>query len=237
MTRGVDFQRLYHEFGLAPDASVDELKLAYRRRVSALHPDRMDTDPISKHLAGEHLTRLTTLYNAALRFHQQHGRLPGASMPVRGEIGRPSVPMGAAPTHAASAVGRTEDAASGHVRWWLLGLLVIGLLVWSISRLAELEDAIAPEAPPATPARTASPGVATTVAPRAPGIRVGMRADDVLNVQGAPVARTDERWDYGPSWIRFDKGRVVEWYSSPLRALRIDRSPAPVERSDDGTGE
>ncbi|MBN8482637.1 MAG: J domain-containing protein, partial [Xanthomonadales bacterium] len=89
MARGVDFMRLYHEFGLEPNATLDDLKLAYRRRVSALHPDRMVTDPISQHLAGEHLTRLTALYDAALRFHQQHGRLPGAIAPARGEAGDP----------------------------------------------------------------------------------------------------------------------------------------------------
>ena len=237
MTVGVDFQRLYHEFGLEPQASIDDLKLAYRRRVSALHPDRMDTDPISKHLAGEHLTRLTTLYNAALRFHQQHGRLPGASTPVRGDLARPSVRGDAAPMQGHPVIDRGGEAASGQVRWWLLGMVAIGLLVWAVSRLAELEDAIAPEPAPTATVRVPSPAAAAPTAPRAPGIRVGMRADDVLNVQGAPVARTDERWDYGPSWIRFDEGRVVEWYSSPLRALRIDRSPAPVEDTDDGRGE
>lgn len=233
MARGVDFQRLYHEFGLEPDASVDDLKLAYRRRVSALHPDRMATDPISQHLAGEHLTRLTVLYDAALRFHQQHGRLPGATTAARGEIARSS-PTRAASTHDATVPGGGDEPAQGHVRWWVLGMLVIGLLVWTISRLAELEDAIAPEPAPA-PAVHARATTDAAASPRTPGIRLGMRADDVLHVQGAPVARTDERWDYGPSWIRFDKGRVVEWYSSPLRALRIDRSPVAVDAEDDGT--
>lgn len=236
MARGVDFLRLYHEFGLEPDASVDDLKLAYRRRVSALHPDRLSIDPISQHLAGEHLTRLTTLYNAALRFHQQHGRLPGASASVRGDITRPPAPAESAPARGSVSRDREEGHAPGHVRWWLLGMLVLGLLIWSISRLAELEDAIAPEPPPAAPARGAAPAAATAT-PRTPGIRLGMRADDVLHVQGEPVARSEDRWDYGPSWIRFDNGRVAEWYSSPLRTLRIDRSPAPLERDEDRAGE
>ncbi len=228
MARGVDFLRLYQEFGLEPNATLDDLKLAYRRRVSALHPDRMTTDPISQHLAGEHLTRLTALYNAALRFHQQHGRLPGAQAPARGESTDPVPTMTpAAPSTGTTAAVEAARGGSGGLSagTWLLGILVLAVVFWALSRLAALEDAIAPEPVAAATSARAPPAPPTS---RAAGIRVGMRADDVLRVMGEPVARTDERWDYGPSWIRFDKGRIVDWYSSPLRALRIDRTP-PAE--------
>jgi hypothetical protein len=46
-----------------------------------------------------------------------------------------------------------------------------------------------------------------------------MTRDDVREALGEPSSVHGERWEYGPSWVRFDDGRVVDWYSSPLRSL------------------
>ena len=231
MTRGVDFLRLYQEFGLQPSASVDELKLAYRRFVSTLHPDRHGGDPISQHLAQEHLAHLTRLYDAAIRFHREHGRLPGAAGPTAAT--RPAEPMPpnatVTPTRNAP-VGEVSspDARSGpRPILWVGGLIIIGALVWLVARLAALEDALVPE--PVRPSATAQAPAGPPPAKATAGIHVGMRAEEVLRVQGEPVTRSEYRWEYGPSWIQFDRGRVTEWYSSPLRALRIARTPPPVE--------
>src|SRR3546814_7448909 len=57
---------------LGPDCSVDGLRLAYRRRVADLHPDRGgDSDE-------DELKSLNQRYAAALDFHRHYGRLPGA---------------------------------------------------------------------------------------------------------------------------------------------------------------
>lgn len=63
-------------------------------------------------------------------------------------------------------------------------------------------------APPETPAVIAS-------------IHVGSTTGDVLSIEGRPIANGAGRWDYGPSWIRIEDGRVVDWYSSPLRPLHV----------------
>jgi curved DNA-binding protein CbpA len=70
---------MYRELRIDPTLNLEEFKLAYRRRVALVHPDRIDAnDPISQHLANETLMRFTTWYKAVLRFHQRHGRMPGA---------------------------------------------------------------------------------------------------------------------------------------------------------------
>ncbi len=33
--------------------------------------------------------------------------------------------------------------------------------------------------------------------------------------------RSDDRWEYGPSEIRFTDGKTSGWYSSPLRPLPV----------------
>ena len=47
-----------------------------------------------------------------------------------------------------------------------------------------------------------------------------MAPHDVLVVQGRPTLQSDAIWEYGPSWIRFEDDRVVEWHSSPLYPLK-----------------
>lgn len=58
-----------------------------------------------------------------------------------------------------------------------------------------------------------------------------MDPETVRTLEGEPVMINGERWDYGPSWIRFEDHQVVDWYSSQLRPLKARRSPTdPVER-------
>lgn len=77
MVAEMDFIALYQELGLTPGTcSVSEFKLAYRRRMQQLHPDRNpdhadDSEP-------ESLRDLITVYRAAIAFERRFGRLPGA---------------------------------------------------------------------------------------------------------------------------------------------------------------
>jgi hypothetical protein len=71
-----DFSDLYTQLELQPDCSLEDLKRAYQRRVSKLHPDRPDAATTGINLS---LAELIALYGAATRFHRRHGRLPGAT--------------------------------------------------------------------------------------------------------------------------------------------------------------
>ena len=234
MVRGVDFLRLYQEFGLGPDADFEQLRLAYRRRVSVLHPDRLDaTDAISQDLANQHLQRLTTLYEAAARFHRQHGRLPGAVAAVRS-----GAPRASAPTGTSSASNAGDDAhATRARRAWPAAIVIataLALTAWFGFALDETDHVPAGAFDPAMPAPPAVE--ARAPAPEPEGIRLGMSEADVVRLLGEPVTREATRWDYGPSWVRFRDGSVEEWYSSPLRRLRIARS-APVAAPEPGASE
>ena len=77
MIADMDFIALYEELGLAPGAcSLSEFKLAYRRRMQQLHPDR-NPDPTGDS-APESLQHLMAIYREAIAFERRFGRLPGA---------------------------------------------------------------------------------------------------------------------------------------------------------------
>ncbi len=54
-------------------------------------------------------------------------------------------------------------------------------------------------------------------------IRIGSSHKEVLRIQGEPLFRSETRWDYGPSFIEFQDGKVSGWHSSPLRPLRVGK--------------
>ncbi len=60
----------------------------------------------------------------------------------------------------------------------------------------------------------------------APFFTVGSTKDDVLRVQGSPRRFSDDRWEYGYSFVEFEGDRVVRWYDSRAHALRARLVPA-----------
>ncbi len=213
MAARFDFLRLYEELGLAPDASLDDLKRAYRRRVSELHPDRhLDAaDDVSRG-AADRLQQLTVMYAAATDFHRQHGRLPGAQT-----IRRPAATPATTPL---STPSRTSRRDRSRTLAWLTLLVVAG--IWLTSRPPAVDEAATGPVGSTPLPRTPTAGKPP---PAARGLEVGMAAEQVLVLEGEPVTRGSDRWGYGPSWIAFDKdNKVSEWYSSPLRPLKVARA-------------
>lgn len=89
------------------------------------------------------------------------------------------------------------------------------------------------EPPPASTATTPTLG-GMQAAHAAPGeAQLGMDRRTVAALVGEPVARSadDSHWIYGPSWLSFECDRLADWYSSPLRPLRVgSRTPDPRDR-------
>lgn len=207
MTDQTDFIGLYRELGLEPDCSVDAFRLAYRRRVADLHPDRAGA-------SGEDgLKTLNLRYAAALEFHRHYGRLPGAT-PLPSPLRRPFAPAPAQAETLDDAQG-DEAPARGPSRWVVYGMLVLALLLaWWWSQTDAEPVAIDPVAVADIERKAAGPA-ATRLLP-------GMSPAEVLALHGEPVGTDSDhtQWLYGPSWIRFRCARVVDWYSSPLKPLK-----------------
>lgn len=226
MAGDTDFIALYQALGLDPDCSPEAFRQAYRKRVGLLHPDRPGESASS---IGE-LQRLNALYTAAIEFQRRHGRLPGASQAQT----MPSSP-GPAPAPGPGVAVVSQPRANPGRLLALLGLTLVGL--WLFATLTQGE----PAAPPPLTAR--EPSTAVAHSSREPAnvhalrtIALGASAQQVREIHGDPVSGWEQRWEYGPSWIAFRCGVVVDWYSSPLRPLKVasERPSASTEWSAPG---
>jgi hypothetical protein len=204
-----DFLLLYAELKVNPDScSLDHFKRAYRRRVSELHPDRVQGKPSAAMMA--RLQNLTRLHDEAMRFHDRHGRLPGSNQaaPQSAQSGPTDTP----PPRAAMAA-QDMPARSAARSILIVVLLLTGLAVlWFL-----LPDETADES---TDAGHVSVAAKALTHPVVETLIVGMDEGDVRRVQGEPAFLSTDLWEYGPSYVRFEKHKVVGWYSSPLYPLK-----------------
>jgi hypothetical protein len=203
---------------LEPGCDMAEFKQAYRRRVATLHPDRRD-DSFRDTESADQLQQLTALYSAAVAFERRHGRLPGAASARAAESVITRGPR-------ANASDRAVRKPSS--RWLLIALAITLAVVWLTWNPAWFVDNTEPDS--STISAAAPAQYAEFIAPvhaLRDTLQIGMTTDMVRRIEGQPLLLGDNRWNYGPSWIRFEKGRVVDWYSSPLRPLDVDASNPP----------
>lgn len=213
MARETDFLDLYKILGLSAGCDLAEFKQAYRRRVSVLHPDRRGNGGRNDAIAAERLQQLTALYGAAMEFERQHGRLPGAK-PVR----QPEDVAARAP-----APRPLATPAPRRSRRLVVVLAALAAFVWLLWDSAWLpwNEPSGPLAAESQPDASANGTPAERMTATSPSmLELGMDTDAVRALQGDPVIGGADHWEYGPSWIRFENGKVVDWYSSPLNPLR-----------------
>lgn len=205
---GDDFLALFQELGLPENCRLDEFKLAFRRRVAQLHPDRNGDAS-----QAVHLQNLIAAYDAALQFHRRHGRLPGYATATQLLDAPP------AQHDSRTVMPPVEPRSRGRLATVLVSISVAALAWWwSQSTTGDSPDAEPAGTPSSVPAIVWDLG-----APRAGSqqhLMLGMSKTDVEALEGAPVSTGTDRWDYGPSWIEFKCGEVSDWYNSRLRPLK-----------------
>ena len=219
-----DYIHLYRELGVQPGCSFDEFRQAYRRHVAGLHPDRIRNVQLASTLP---LPDLIALYDQAMRFHRRYGRLPGTTPASPAPMVTPAAPahttdLAVIPEHQDASM-RASPRPHGWLSW-LVGAAILLLVIGVWQTPTPQPD------PPQQHAEVRHPLPAPLSLPAA--LALGMDHDTVFAIQGEPSHRRDEKWEYGPSWITFEKGRVVDWYSSPLYRLKT-RATSPQQTAGD----
>ncbi len=220
-----DFSQLYSRLDLHPGCTLAEFRHAYRQRIGELHPDR-GADP--RH--HDELSDLLRLYTTAIRFHRRHGRLPGA--PSRHAARHATrTPSHSNQNHARA---RVEPTTSTPPKWPVAfsAVLVSVMIALAFSWDWQVDSAVKANAGnvASTTASSFTPvGTIDALEPdvaRPQRLESGMSPSSVLAIQGKPLAVNGNRWDYGPSWIRFEENRLVDWHNSPLHPLKISGTSA-----------
>jgi hypothetical protein len=202
-----DFLLLYAELKVNPDScSLDHFKRAYRRRVAELHPDRVQGNAGPAAMA--RLQTLTRLHDEALRFHDRHGRLPGSN---NANQAAQTGPTDTRPARAASPSTPPPRSAARSIL--IVVLLLAGLaIVWFLVPDETADDST--DSDPVSLARNAPVDTTADV------LTLGMDEGGVRRIQGEPAFLSTDVWEYGPSYVRFEKHKVIGWYSSPLYPLK-----------------
>jgi hypothetical protein len=243
MAEDTDFAALYRELGIDSTCSLAELRGAWRRRVSKLHPDQGGSAEDTGRLQ-----QLNRLYDAALDFHARYERMPGATTSGQRPPERPE-PSPRSPAFTGDP-RLNELPASGFGRisryFVTVSVVAIAVLGWRVlenepqngrNRGADADaDRTAafdrPNDSRKQPARTLAKPLAATLA-----IAPGMGKNTVRDILGEPFDMHASRWSYGPSWVEFRCDKVVGWYSSPLRPLHVSAAhvvaPVQAAASDD----
>jgi hypothetical protein len=232
-----DYLADYALLGLQPGCSLATLERSWRQGVSALHPDRAapGSDPSQ---LGRRMHDLSAAYKRLRQFEREHGRLPGAPLPSNPASHAEATGHRVEPIEAPEMQSALSHSAPNRGGWWLPALALgaaIAISIWgldgsgasNVPAVGRTEPAVAAPRPPATLAiRTPAiePAVAAELPPAgaARRIRVGSTEAEVERLMGTPIAAGPDLWEYGPSHVRFERGRVVGWYSSPLLPLPVD---------------
>ena len=211
MSSEIDFFDMYANLGVEPDCDLEQFKLAYRRCVASMHPDRSGN--VQNARIAERLRRTTQQYGKAMAFHRQHGRLPGARPAARRTDHTQDAQDHLVTPVAVHAPVHTPVPAPHRSNRTLivLGGVVLLALVWQFAT-------VDPAPPNAVDGGANDVDTAMSQA-SSPIILLGVSTDGVRSIEGNPTIVNGDQWMYGPSWVRFREGAVVDWYSAPERPL------------------
>jgi|GEM_PF-7061256 len=241
-----DYARYYRILGLRPDCEWRDVRAAYRKKVAIWHPDRLPDIEGIRESAEAKFKDVSIAYQAISTYYNEVGMMPevgffdddfgGDDFAYAGDGDddfEPYVPPSPPPPRR-----RPRERRSNRLTWMVVLLLAVFFIVYGMSlqswdersivnRGEELEKSVRDSASRSSSRsdnwreERSSSGDALGGKGKS-RITRGMHKKWVLQIQGEPMLREEDTWDYGISKIYFRDDLVTDWYSSPLDPLRVD---------------
>jgi hypothetical protein len=234
--------RCFQILGVPESATLEEMKEAYKDLAKVWHPDRFVENPRLQKKATERLTEINVAYETLLSYYERESAVSGEHeswQPFPAETPG-ETDAGSTPAHA----GRHRFTI-GVIIMFAAICVILSSLVYMDSR-RKAKNVVSPPVVlipdrPKTPEpdgigrtpKKSSVDKAGQVKTRGtvPGrglsskkehFTLGSSKDDVLVAQGTPTQISDNRWNYGFSYVEFEKGKVVRWHNSDENPLRTE---------------
>jgi len=242
-----DYAHYYRVLGLSPDCEWRDVRAAYRKKAAIWHPDRLPDIEGIRESAEAKFKDVSIAYQAISAYYNEVGMMPevcffeddvAAHDFARAAVDEQDfddyVPPSPPPPRR-----RPRERRSSLLTWMVVLLLLVFFVVYGMSlqswdqrSTASREAALTKRARDAGSRSSSSGGGNWREGRNSSGdalagggkLRVtrGMHKKWVLQIQGEPMLRSEDSWDYGISKIYFRDDLVTDWYSSPLDPLQVD---------------
>lgn len=136
------YRSCYQVLRISPHCDFPSLRLAYRRRVMASHPDRYYVSDPARALRSEaELKRVVGAYRLLLLYLRRYGELPSGDLPIeqRGAApSRPAPPRQPTPSEPAALWREIRGPWRRAAIWLLIAVLGVELvaMAWYLNRTA-----------------------------------------------------------------------------------------------------
>lgn len=216
----------YARLGVKNSADWTSLKLAYRRRLHACHPDlqRVGDEPAVR---DDEFKAVVHAFRMLKRYYELHGQLPDPDTPVS-DLSQRTISVRSDSSARVSAYRLDEDRLQPHPRGSSIprGVsITVAMFVLTVASVAA-GNYLAQNS-----AATATGSVAGhKMVEGQQQLDAGMNPGEVLKIQGVPTLTKGSVWFYGDSGVVFDRGCVSGWENSPPFPLRTKVSDYPVKR-------
>lgn len=221
------YQHCYRILRTHGDCDLQELRLAYRRRVRLCHPDRLPPDAAEMPGRDDEFKQVVLAYRLLVRFHMRHGELPPPYLAVSESAVVVSGSASAPPEKPEESTVEKRAHKTRAFTWLpspfhrtLVAAFIGGVCAAALLQRFDYENEqgvlLSRNAQHVAPGSQSHAGER----PARSRIAVGMDPQSVVDIQGVPNYTKGSVWFYGDSGVIFDKGCVVGWENQPPFPLR-----------------
>lgn len=215
------YEWCYEKLGVRRSVEWPDLRLAYRRKLHACHPDLQTAHDAPT--ADDEFKEVVQAFRLLAHYYNLHGQLPDPAAPLA-EVPRGPITVRAdasaeldlrRPFREEPYTQKRYAPIPRSVRFAVAGFVLTVTTVAAANYVAQRNAVSSNES-------------------RENGqqLDAGMAPDEVLQIQGVPTLTRGSVWFYGSSGVIFDRGCVSGWENAPPFPLRTQVS-AYSEKEDD----